>query len=326
MSYRQTTVAGFPAVALRNAEVEVVVVPALGCRVTHLRRLARGREWLWRSDQIPFAVPRAGRSYVETADSGGWDECFPTVAPCTMPGTEPPMSLQDHGELWSADWTTSVYERDGETTLAGSATGERLPYAFAREIALDAHEPVVHFRYRLQHTGRADSAAQRFPWIWSSHPLLLVQPGTTIELPLVTQVRIDALHGRPDLTSGDVVSWPGAIGGTAGRFTFPEPAGWALKCFGDLGPSGRMIVTDPRQGERLELTVDPREVPQVGLWINVGGWAPAGRQPYYNLALEPCIGAPDSLETAVREWNTAQTLAPGDERRWRIAVRLPEPD
>ena len=59
-----------------SAELEVIAVPSIGMKLTNLRRLA-GREWLWRSDQIPLAPPRPGASYVETADSGGWDECFP---------------------------------------------------------------------------------------------------------------------------------------------------------------------------------------------------------------------------------------------------------
>jgi hypothetical protein len=30
------------------------------------------------------------------------------------------------------------------------------------------------------------------------------------------------------------------------------------------------------------------------------------------------------LEDAVESWGTAQTLAPGEERRWSVEVRLPE--
>ena len=102
MSFRQTSVSGFPAVALRSAQVEIVAVPAIGMKLTNLRRL-NGREWLWRSDQIPLAPPEPGASYVETADSGGWDECFPTVGACPIPGAPPGTPpLPDHGELWSA--------------------------------------------------------------------------------------------------------------------------------------------------------------------------------------------------------------------------------
>ncbi|MBA3443591.1 MAG: hypothetical protein H0T58_01885 [Gemmatimonadales bacterium] len=319
MSFRQTTVSGFPAVALRSADLEVVAVPSLGMKLTNLRR-RNGREWLWRSDQIPLAPARPGASYVETADSGGWDECFPTVGPCPVPGAPPDTPpLPDHGELWSAPWSSSVYDHATGTTLAGTAKGSVWPYEFHREITLDKDEPVARFRYRLRHTGDTP-----FPWIWSSHPLLNVQPGSTLALPGITQVRVDAVHGRQDIEPGDVVSWPGTFGEDPDGFTFPEEGGWAAKLFGDIVPQGCMTLTDPRRGERLEFVVRPEEVTQVGLWINCRGWAPAGRTPYYNLALEPCIGAPDRLDLAVTQWQTAQTLHPGEERVWSVELRLSE--
>jgi galactose mutarotase-like enzyme len=319
MSFRQVKVSGFPAVALRSAQVEVVAVPAIGMKLTNLRRL-NGREWLWRNDQIPLALAQPGASYVETADSGGWDECFPTVGPCPVPGSAGGgPSLPDHGELWSAAWSSSVYDHAGGTTLAGSARGLVFPYEFHRQVTLHPEDPLIQFHYRLRHTGR-----EQFPWIWSSHPLLNVQPGSQLTVPGVHQVKVSAVHGREDITENDVVSWPGAIGGQADRFTFPPDGGWAAKLFGDLGPDGRMLVTDPRRGERLELVVRPQEVPQVGMWINCRGWAPPGRMPYYNLALEPCIGAPDRLDLAVEDWGAAQTLHPGEERAWSVEVWLLE--
>jgi galactose mutarotase-like enzyme len=318
MSFRQTSVSGFPAVALRSDEVEVVAVPALGMKLTNLRRL-NGREWLWRSDQIPLNLPQRGASYVETADSGGWDECFPTVGPCPIPGAPPGTAeLPDHGELWSAAWTSSIYGHAEGTTLAGSAAGLIFPYEFHRQVTLHPHEPRISLQYTVRNTG-----ATSFPWIWSSHPLLNVQPGSELSLPGVTQVKVSAVHGREDLSEDDVVSWPGGIGGSTDRFTFPPNGGWAVKIFGDLGAGGRMVLTDPRKGERLEFVVRRDEVPQVGVWINCRGWAPEGRTPYYNLALEPCIGAPDRLDLAVREWHTAQSLAPGQERSWMVEVELP---
>ncbi len=317
MSFRQTTVSGFPAIALRSEEVEVVAVPSLGMKLTHLRRLRRGREWMWRSDQIPLALPRPGASYVETADSGGWDECFPTVGPSPVPGEPAAPPLPDHGELWSAPWSSAVYEHADGVTLEGAAHGVRLPYEFHRAVTLDHHAPLVRLRYRVRHTGDAP-----FPWIWSAHPLFNVQPGSTLSLPGLRQVKLDAVHGRDDLSRDDVVSWPEAIGGKPERFTFPEDGGWAVKLFGDVGSAGLMVLTDPREGERLEINVRPEEVPQVGVWINCGGWAPAGRRPYFNLALEPCIGAPDRLIDAVEAWGTAETLQPGEERRWVVEVRL----
>jgi galactose mutarotase-like enzyme len=319
MSYRQTTVFGFPAIALRSDDIEVVVVPAVGAKLTHLRRL-HGREWLWRNPEQPLALPRPGAPYAETAYSGGWDECFPTVSPSAIPGAGPGApTLPDHGELWSADWTSAVYEDQGGTTLASTASGMRLPYELHREVTLDHERPTVRFRYRLRHLGDAP-----FPWIWSPHPLFNVQPGTTLALAGIHQVKLDAVYGRDDVAREDVVSWPGAIGGRSDTFTFPETAAWAIKLFGDAGAIGRMVLTDPRQGERLEMAVDPAEVPQVAVWINCGGWGPSGQAPVYNLSLAPRIGAPDRLEDAVLHWRTAPMLEPGGERRWSIEVTLPE--
>jgi galactose mutarotase-like enzyme len=177
----------------------------------------------------------------------------------------------------------------------------------------------MRLRYRVRNTG--DSP---FPWIWCAHPIFNVQPGTTLELPTVHQGKLDAVHGLAELSRGDIVGWPGAFGGDGGRFTFPDEGAWAVKLFGDLGRSGRMVLTDPRRGERLEMAVRPEEVPQVGIWINNRGWAPPGRSPYYNLGLEPAIGAPDRLDEAVRDWQAAETLAPGEERAWAVEVRLLE--
>ena len=326
MPIRQVAVSGFPAVSLRTAELEAVVVPSLGMKISNLRR-TRGREWLWRNPRIPFTEPVPGTSYVERADSGGWDECLPTVGPSPVPGNPQEPPLPDHGELWSARWTSSVFERDRAPTLAASAAGARFPYQFDREIALDPDEPVVRLRYRLRHTGGAP-----FPWIWSSHPLINVQPGSILELPGVSQVRVDVAHGRPDLDADDFVSWPGGVGGsggsggTAGRFHFPEMngTGWAAKLFADS--AGSAAVTDPVRGERLEFSAPPGEVPQIGVWINAGGWAPGAGEPYYNLALEPCIGAPDRLDRAADAWGLAHTLREGEERNWTLEVRLSDPD
>ncbi len=316
MSFRQTTVAGFPAIALRSAELEVVVVPAIGMRLTHLRRL-RGREWLWRSDRLPLARPRAGASYRESAESGGWDECFPTIGASAIPGApadaEP---LPEHGELWSADWTSSVSEHADGTTLAGTAEGARLPYLFAREVTLLGDAPVMRLRYRLRNIGGSS-----FPWIWAAYSLFNVQAGSALELTGVGQVKLDEVHGRDDLSRNDVVSWPGGIGRGTDRFTFPPSGGWGVTLFGDLGAEGRMAVTDPRQGERLEILVDRAEVPQVRVAIEVGASKESGSR----LGLAPCIGAPDRLDDAMVGWGTARLLAPGEERSWTVEVRLPDP-
>jgi hypothetical protein len=81
------------------------------------------------------------------------------------------------------------------------------------------------------------------------------------------------------------------------------------------------------EGLRLELTFAIDEIPHVGLWINHGGWSPGKRmKPYQNFTLQPCIGAPDTLEEALGAWKSAHWLDSGASRRWSVRWRaVPEP-
>ena len=73
---------------------------------------------------------------------------------------------------------------------------------------------------------------------------------------------------------------------------------------------------------RLEVMFDAGDVPNFGLWINRGGWTPLKRgKPYSNLAFEPCIGAPDTLEEALGAWKNAHWLDSGRSRRWQLRWR-----
>jgi hypothetical protein len=60
----------------------------------------------------------------------------------------------------------------------------------------------------------------------------------------------------------------------------------------------------------------------LGIWLNLGAWAGDGGAPYYNLGLEPCIGAQDSLADAVTQYRLFETLHPGAERKWWLEVEL----
>jgi hypothetical protein len=315
VTIRQLSLGGIPAVSLSNHLLELIVAPTLGMKVTNLRR-RRGREWLWRNPDIPYRPGVYGGSYIETADSGGWDECFPTVQPSLIPGAPdgtPP--LPDHGELWCARWESRVYEHAVGSVIAGTARGIALPYEFTREITLSVDEPTAVFRYRLRHTGD-----RPFPWIWAAHPVFGVRPGMRIVLPTVTQVRLAEVVGRTDWEVGQVRPWP--LDGAGDAFVFPDAGGWAAMASADIGASGRVLLEDPEAGEWADLLMEPAEVPQLGLWLNCGGRAAGAHAPYYNCALEPAIGVPGRLQEAAGEGGLAPSLHPGEERVWRVTVGL----
>lgn len=306
MSFRQLTVSALPALALSNDELECIVVPSLGGKITNLRR-RRGREWLWRDREREFGDHPASGAF---PDTGGWDECFPTTAPCPMPGAlpdEPP--LPDHGELWDLEWHHDVFATPAATLLTSRAEGRALPYEFQRDIIVPLEGDSLRLEYRLIHRGE-----KPFPYLWSAHPVFSAPVGMAVTLPTVTEVRVDHATARPDLAPDAMVPWP--LDDQAHSWTVPAIRQWSAKLYGEIGASGMAVLTDPVRGEQLELRVDPGQVPNVGLWIDLTA-------EYGRIGIEPCQGAPDRLDRAVGEWGTAPVLEPGVTRSWSVTVRLP---
>ena len=306
--------ADFGYVELRGGETRVVIIPSLGGKIAELALC--GRQWLWKSDVIPYARGIDGMSYVETADSGGYDECFPTVGSCRIPGWVRAfggVELPDHGELWSQEPELEILTgSDGQRAVL-TWHGSRLPYRFQRSVRV-APTGEVHVDYAAVNDGH-----ERLPFVWSSHPLFPMTPETRIRLPEGARLRVFARH---EIEMGEVRSehrWPYVRGGgKVHDFVAPYAVAkrYACKLFLDMTEGHAAI----REGD-LELTVrfDTREVPHFGLWLNKRGWTPFRREePYLNLAFEPCIGAPDTLSDALGDWKSASWLEPGAERRWSL--------
>jgi hypothetical protein len=76
-----------------------------------------------------------------------------------------------------------------------------------------------------------------------------------------------------------------------------------------------------RDGE-FRMKWDATFLPQIAAWMNFGAWAADGGSPYYNLGLEPCIGAQDSLADAVTQYRLFGTLPPHDSKTWWLEIEL----
>ncbi|HEU4641567.1 MAG TPA: hypothetical protein VFS44_03865 [Gemmatimonadaceae bacterium] len=308
----------FGSAELRAGDARVVIIPALGGKIASLQ--LGGREWLWTSDVIPRQPPVDGASYVEMGDSGGYDECFPTIAPCTLPSNIAcfgGLSLPDHGELWSQPSTFTLETRPEGMYAATGWFGRRMPYRFVRAIFVGSDR--VEMRYAVTNDG-----ASPLPFLWSAHPLLPLGKGTRLVLPEAARVRVWSQHGIDLGGTGRELRWPRvAVAGKLVDLSHPDAVAraYACKLFVDVPASGGAIAVE-EDGARLELTLDPAQVPHVGIWLNRGGWSPFRRKgSYRNLALEPCIGAPDSLAEALGAWRDAAWLAPGATREWTLVWR-----
>ena len=306
--------ADFGFVELRGGTTRVVLVPSLGGKISEL--FMGGREWLWRSDVVPLARGIEGTSYLESGDSGGFDECVPTVSSCRVPGWVRAfggVELPDHGELWSQEPQLDVRTAaDGQRAIF-TWKGGRLPYRLKRSVRV-APDGDVRMDYALVNDG-----AERMPFLWSAHPMFPLTPATRLRLPEGARLRVFARH---EIELGEVRSehrWP-FVRGSGKVYDFADPYSvakkYACKLFVDL-PEGWAAV---REGDmELTLSFDPESVTHLGLWVNKRGWTPfRNESPYLNFSFAPCIGAPDSLSDALGDWKSAAWLEPGAERRWSV--------
>lgn len=310
----------FRTIEANNGLIAFAVLPELGAKIVSLRDLRIGREWLWTSDRIPLARHPYGASYIENADTGGWDECFPTVAACEYP-LEPHLGvpLPDHGDLWAQAWSSRLERSADRIEIVTSCSAIALPCELTRSVTLRAGAARLEMHYAVQNKGSDEVA-----FIWSAHPLLRIEEGMVLEFPASARFNVYSATARTHLPKRYGLHWPMSVR-RDGRDVLVDPlpgpdAGVAFKIWSEQLTEGwtRLIAHDGS----LHMRFDVAEIPQVALWFNAGGWTGIGGEPYYNIALEPCIGAQDSLAEAVRDYRQYAILRPGEIRRWTLAVDL----
>jgi galactose mutarotase-like enzyme len=308
---KNTIFAGLPAVQMSNNELRLTIIPELGGKIVEMKDLRRGREWLALNKTAPFRLPKYGASFVGDYDYGGFDECFPTITACRYP--KPPWQgapLPDHGEIWSLPW--ELHQEAEKIDLV--AQGVNLPYEFRRTIELLSNGG-IHFAYQV-----TNKSPYPMEFLWSSHPLLSVHPGMQIDIP-ETRLHVDTAISFP-ARPGDVIPWP-RYRGLDLNLVPESSAGMAVKLFSDRLSEGWAVLSDPNDGAALRFDFDPRAITHLGLWLNYGGWTgiPGGK-PYFNLAIEPCIGETDNLETGMGEGNQVGALDAHQVKVWQLDITL----
>ena len=203
--------------------------------------------------------------------------------------------------------------------------GVRFPYRFERTVTLAADQAGATLAYRV-----TNLSPFTLPFLWSIHPLLSLEPGMRLALPVgVDQVRVDFSTDDWLGKTGALQPWPAVVdrGDRTVDLSVIPPAsfGRGVKFF-TLPLQGTdpvtTTLTDAQGAHNFGFRFLPAEVTHVGVWINCAGWTPLDHPPYYNLALEPCIGASDSLTVAVNHWHEHGALDPRAEKRWSLEILL----
>ncbi len=312
---------GFNCSVLSNDWLSLTIVPYLGGKLMSLYDRKHQLEWLWTNPLLTHLRPLAGEHSTEQFELGGWDECFPAVAGGAYP--LPPwteLAIPEYGDLWSHDWKKAVLESSpARIGIRTSTEGENLPYTFERIVAIRATEAAVYFHYRLCNESRVP-----MPFVWSSHPLLRVEPGMRILLPVSTQVWVDHALPAGTMDAGTQGLWPRLAVKQRVRDLSVVPAaaeGWAAKLYTVNLAEGWVALEYPSTGRTLRFDFDLKQIPTVGLWLNYGGWGGREMRPCYHLGLMPCVGGADNLGNAIKRGNTG-ILPPAGEKSWDLTVTI----
>jgi hypothetical protein len=316
---------------LAAGPISVTLLPALGGRVREVT--LGGRQWLWHNPDRAFSVADEDASLGEAVGTGGFDECFPTIAACKLPGWVEGAAgakIAERGALWRQACETRIGNGDFGNSAECEWTTQPLSLEFGRRISVRPDENVA-FEYIAMNSGEA-----RMPFLWAAHPVFPLTDKTQIVLPQGARTRVWMADGV-DLATGDTMhAWPRIrSGGKLVDVSRPSTLGERFACtmFVELPKAETAIIV--REGAvQLEMRVHGRELSHAGIWINRGVLAPTERKrpllrlsrprTYSTLTIGPCLGAPESLTDALGAWETAKWIEPGGKARWGMTWRATE--
>jgi galactose mutarotase-like enzyme len=315
MNIQETTYENLKALKLFNEYISLIVVPERGGHVPEIWDVRKNIQWLYKNPALRYQKAEYGQSYIAEhgGDVGGFDECFPSVGESFYPaGPWKGILIPDHGEIWSRPWR--VLEIN-ENKLILEIHGVKLPYVFRKEITLE--NSLILFSYKATNLTEFE-----MPFLWSSHPLLAIESGMELTLPLSPIMRIDHSPTK-HAHHGDVVDIHNF--NNTDLCTVPKKdTGLAIKLFSSKLQNNENYaeLKNIKMNAVFRMEFNPQNVTHFGLWLNYGGWAGVGKEKYFTLALEPCIGAPDLLDVSYNRWKQYGLLQPFETKEWEIAMEL----
>ena len=166
------------------------------------------------------------------------------------------------------------------------------------------------------------------PCFWCAHPLLAVEPDTSINIQGSMPLRVDDAATRQHVAAEVEQHWPKLLLRDGKSFDLSQSftvngaqRSFASKIFVRSPETGVASVLLEDNGAQLTFRFDPAELPWLGIWINNHAWSGCGSEPYTNLGIEPATTPYDCVNQAI-ENDAVSWLQPGNIRNWSLSVEL----
>jgi len=298
---------------LKSSAISVEIVPAEGGRISSLKSLHSGTEFLTQS-QRRGRYPQSGLdARFQDGPCAGIEECLPTVG---VSGSETEGGpAPDHGDFWQLPWRLLAAS---DTQASMAAVGFSRMLRFSKNITLEHN--TLRVAYAVENAG---SNAQSF--LYACHPLFAVSQGDRVLLPSeIRDLRLDYSKGDRLGASGSIITWPTTKSGVRLDVTLGPEAGTAEMFYSLRLNEAVCGIYREASGQVLEVSFDSKRLPYLGLWLCYGGWPSDGEEPLqYAVALEPTTSPCNTLANAQRT-NTAISLKAGETYHWEILFTVRE--
>lgn len=285
-------IGGKKEICAQTDDICLRIRPWQGAKIYSLISKRTGFEFFFRDPRKEYEELGSKAEYIKH-DITGYDECFPTIAPCLYP-YDPWKGLQlgDHGWLWNREWEFEI-TNDRITTWID---GEFVSFRLSRTLTFEGKNTLV-FYYLLHSQAKVD-----FRYIWSAHPVLTLTPSSQLLLPEDNLETIVYFDLKVQEINGTNFIWPnlqrkGIIRDLSRNLT-TKPHDM-IKLFFPSLPKGECSLVHHSIGERIRYEFDLGDIPYLGLWVNEGypfrGFEP---KESFCIAFEPCTGLSDALDKA----------------------------
>ena len=300
-------------ITIRTDEIEVTVIPQEGGRISSLRSIRSGLEFLTQARSGRPAIEPGLEASFQRGPCAGAEECLPTVGPCADCTGGP---APDHGDFWQVPWQVD------------SLVGRRLKMhaiGFSRSLRferiIEVNEASASLDYRVVNLG---SKPLSFLYAW--HPLFSVEAGDRVVLPSeVADVTLSYSQDEALERDGRDLLWP-ALQNERGlrdlSVAMAPDQKTAEMIYTRRLHVGRCGLFRRNYGQGVIVSFDSSRLPYLGVWFCFGGWPVSGAEPkQVAIALEPTTAPCNTLSDSERA-GSAITLDAGCSFTWDLRADL----